>query len=361
MRNKTTLGYEQVILYYFSGTGNAKQAAIWFKTIAESSNIECSLFDISKNESPQIPTNKKILIGFFSPTHGFNFPPIMLKFLANFPKSKKQDVFFVNTRAGMKLSKLFLPGLSGATQFFSAILMKLKGFNVVGMQPLDMPSNWISVHPGLRAKVILSIADRCQKIIEKFANQILAGKKRYKALWSLPIDIAILPITVLYYLVGRFALAKTFYTTNNCTNCGLCLQKCPVQAISKVNGRMFWTYNCESCMKCISICPKSSIQVSHAYTISLWFVIIGIVSPLINRLFFDVRLLNLSTEVFLFALLEYISEMLISITIVIIMYRVFHFFLRFTFFNKLMEYTSLTKYWRGYNLEKTLKNKEVLH
>jgi len=102
-----------------------------------------------------------------------------------------------------------------------ALYLKLKGYKIVGLQPMDLPSNWISLHLGLRQKIINLIFNRCKKITKKFANKILSGKKVYKGLISLPIDLLISPISLAYYLLGRFAIAKTFVATDACNNCGL--------------------------------------------------------------------------------------------------------------------------------------------
>ena len=42
---------------------------------------------------------------------------------------------------------------------------------------------------------------------------------------------------------------------SHCTNCGLCAEKCPAQAISKDNGKVTDKSKCISCMRCVSICP----------------------------------------------------------------------------------------------------------
>jgi len=68
----------------------------------------------------------KTIVGFFSATHGFNLPHSMLKFLVRFNVLKGSDIFIGNTRAGMKLSKLFLPGLSGIALYLPAFMMFLK-------------------------------------------------------------------------------------------------------------------------------------------------------------------------------------------------------------------------------------------
>ena len=121
------------------------------------------------------------------------------------------------------MSKLFLPGLSGLAQFLPAFILRFKGFRIVGMQPLDLPSNWIILHPGLREKIVKSMFTRYKKIVRKFARRLFEGKKRYKALLSLPFDLLISPVAVGYYFIGRFFLAKTLVSTDACNSCNICI------------------------------------------------------------------------------------------------------------------------------------------
>jgi hypothetical protein len=41
---------------------------------------------------------------------------------------------------------------------------------------IDLPSNWISLHPGLADKTVLSIYERCNKITGQFAEDMFSGK-----------------------------------------------------------------------------------------------------------------------------------------------------------------------------------------
>lgn len=52
----------------------------------------------------------------------------------------------------------------------------------------------------------------------------------------------------------------------SCTNCGLCAEKCPVQAIPKTNSRETDNKKCISCMRCVSICPTHSRKVNGILT-----------------------------------------------------------------------------------------------
>lgn len=51
---------------------------------------------------------------------------------------------------------------------------------------------------------------------------------------------------------------------NKCTNCGLCADKCPAQAISKENLKITDSKKCISCMRCVVNCPQSARKVNGA-------------------------------------------------------------------------------------------------
>lgn len=51
-----------------------------------------------------------------------------------------------------------------------------------------------------------------------------------------------------------------------CTGCGLCMEKCPAQAISPENIRSADAKKCISCMRCIAVCPHSARRVNGVMT-----------------------------------------------------------------------------------------------
>lgn len=50
--------------------------------------------------------------------------------------------------------------------------------------------------------------------------------------------------------------------TKECTQCGVCAEKCPVQAIDRENPKKVEEKTCISCMRCVSVCPHSARKVS---------------------------------------------------------------------------------------------------
>jgi len=352
------LKYENLVVYYFSGTGNAKHAAEWIAQFATKKGIKSNVISIDKIPVTEIPDeSKKTLIGFCFPTHGFNVSPKMLKFIAGFPKSLNADVFLLNTRAGMKLSKLFIPGLSGIAQFLPALILLTKSYHIVGMQPLDLPSNWISLHPGLKPKVVNSIYKRCKKITYGFAEKLFNEKHSYKAFYSLPFDILIFPIAVLYYFIGRFALAKTFIANNDCNSCDLCANSCPTNSIEMHRGKPFWKFSCESCMRCMNNCPKRAIQTAHLYSFFIWYVFGSLVGGIMFNLFYNSCFSTQFHPESIFETFVYEFFQIFSYFVgIYLAYKLLSYLMRFKAFNKFINYTSFTYYgfWRRYKPPKKI-------
>ncbi|NTW26461.1 MAG: hypothetical protein HGA37_17315, partial [Lentimicrobium sp.] len=135
--------YQKVIIYYFSGTGNSKNVAVWLSQVADDKGIDSQIINIAQIDRLSIaPPEPDSLVVFISPVHGFNYPPIMLHFIMRFPKGKNK-VVLMNTRAGMLIGKFITPGLTGIAFYLSALILFIKGFSIKAILPVDMPSNWI--------------------------------------------------------------------------------------------------------------------------------------------------------------------------------------------------------------------------
>ena len=343
-------------LYYFSGTGNSKHVVDWFLDEAQQKNIEAQSIDISKlPERRKIARSEAPLLGFVSPTHGFNFPPIMFHFILHFPRSRgRQKALIVNTRAGMKLGKFFLPGLSGVAQYFTALLLLFKGYKIIGMQSIDLPSNWISLHPGLRLDVIQSIFKKLENETRQFAQKILENRTSFKALFDIIQDLALTPIAFLYYLFGRYVFAKSFIASHNCTACGLCVKECPVQAIKMIDNRPYWKHTCESCMHCMNLCPHRVIETAHGFIFLVMFLANAVILVAINKLLGTERIIHNQFDGVLGNMLIFLFNTFIYFLILIGAYRILHILLRYRFFERIVVYTSLTWYqfWRRYPFKK---------
>jgi len=354
--------WKSLYIYYISGTGNARASSYWIANEAEKHGLKTVVQQIDRLEKVNMPEkNYETLIGFAFPTHGFNAAPIMLRFIASFPQGLGREVFLLNTRAGMKLYKIFLPGLSGVALILPAFMLWMKGYRCIGFRPVDMPSNWISLHPGLRKKVIESIFNRCERIVRAFTGKILKGSKVYRGLFSLPADLLISPIALAYYAGGRFFLAKTFIASKKCNNCGLCIKECPTASIIEVNDRPYWKLSCESCMRCMNRCPERAIESAHGMTLAFWLIFTAVNTWVLLVI---VDLLRISPEKWWWWLISNILSIGGMVIITAVLYRVVHYSMAIRPIRDLIRYTSLTTlpFWRRYypnKRNKTIKDKEL--
>jgi ferredoxin len=344
--------YKNIVVYYFSGTGNARFAANRIADFAEQSNIPVQIQNIDSNNPEYLQIDKDTLLVFCFPTHGFNAPPILLRFISAFPRNKC-NVLLLNTRAGMKLFNIHTPGIGGIALWLPTIIFLLKGYNIIGWQPLDMPSNWISLHPGLRKKSIAFIKNRCEKTLEKKTKKAFSGKIILNGLYWLPIDILLIPIAIGYYFFGRFTLAKTFYANNSCTNCGLCIINCPVHAISEKSKRPYWKFKCESCMKCMNTCPEQAIETAHGFTFLLWWLVFSVIPYLIISGIEKYEVISYEKIENHYSLISNGIIFVAGLIFIFFGYEIFHQILRIKLINKIVSFTSFThyKFWRRYFLK----------
>ncbi len=347
-------GYKNLIIIYYSGTGNARRTSEWIATRAKEQGLNTFVLPFYKYlKDPPAVSDGKTLVGFCSATHGFNMPHHFLKLIFRFKAFPKSDVFIVNTRAGLKLSKLFIPGLSGLAQILPAAMLRLKGYHVVAMQPVDLPSNWISLHPGLKSTVVNSMVNHYKEKVDHFAELLLSGKRSYfPALISLPADILIMPIGLGYYFGGRFILAKSFYATDLCNDCMLCIKACPNNALVLKDNRPYWKMTCESCMHCMNFCPQRAIETNHNWFLPLLFVVGLFVNPWIAAMAMMGLEAHIPAMLFLGKWIVMILQLVITLLLFGSTYYLVHYLMHFTFFKKVMRYTSITRagFWRRYRI-----------
>mgnify|MGYP002629255081 CR=1 FL=1 len=346
--------YQNLLIIYYSGTGNAKRVSEWIGAKATEERIHAIIVPFWKFLKEPLPDlTGNTLIGFCSATHGFNLPHSFLKLIFRFRAFPGSDVFIINTRAGMKISKLFIPGLSGLAQILPAMVLWLKGYHVRAMRPVDLPSNWISLHPGLKKEVVESMVVRWKSKIDKLSGDLFKRKSSYwTALVTLPVDILLLPIAIGYELIGRYIIAKSFFATDKCNDCHLCLKACPTKSIILKDQRPFWKLTCESCMHCMNFCPQRAIETNHNILIPFLWILPVFVNPWIAS-----QIVNLTSQFVpdLLSLSPWISMTLKWVVMIILFtatYFVIHYLMHFRFLRKLMRWTTLTqfRFWRRYRI-----------
>ena len=115
-----------------------------------------------------------------------------------------------------------------------------------------------------------------------------------------------------------------------------------VSIVAYFLGNQFWTFNCESCMNCMSNCPNRAIETGHGYIGAFIYVFMSVLMGLFNK-YFGLWFFTIENS-----LLKMLIESALFVAFMGIWYRILHWLLRFKIFERLIVYTSLTKYkWWG--------------
>ena len=345
--------FRKVNLYFTSGTGNSFRAAAWLADEARVCGIPARVIPLeAARPAEEIGRGRDELVGIVTPTHGFTAPWAVLKFVFSLPRRPGVPAFVLATQGCVKLGSVFIPGASASATFIIALLLVLRGFSVRGVFSLNMPVNWIALHPPLPSRNVEAVIARARPRLSAFAARILAGRTHW---WTAGnavtfiFGILLLPISILYLALGRFFLAKIFFANPRCNGCRVCARNCPFGAIvmrGREKPRPYWTYKCESCMRCLNFCPEKAVEAGHSWAALLTYIttlpvafhflkwlggyvpgIRGLENPLITNL--------------LQLVYTYLSLFL--------SYYLFFILIRVPLVNRLFTYTTLTHLYRRYH------------
>lgn len=341
--------YKKATIYYFTGTGNSYRVASWMGETAVARGIETRIGSIgSAQPAKEIEQGAKNLLGMVFPTHGFTAPWHVIYFALRLPRRSQTHAFVTPTRAGTKIIG-FLPGLEGTAGYLIALILLLKGYQLRGVQAVDMPSNWMALHWGLHPVNVAAIIGRAQAKTTAWFGEILDGRRKFGGFIPLLLGLALIPVSLGYLIYGRFYLAKIFFTSQRCNGCGLCVNYCPTHSLTlrgKEKKLPFWSYSCESCMRCIGFCPQQAIEVSQPLAVLFAYITSVPASYyLLKWLTALIPGMNRIANYWPGTVINYIYFLLS----VFLVYRLFNWLTRIPVINKFFTYTSLTHYYRRYH------------
>ena len=348
------MNYIEAILYFYSGTGNSYRVATWMAGAARAAGAVVTVRTIgSGRASEEIGEGHGTLAVLVMPTHGFTAPWPMLRFALLLPRRRVTHAVVVATRAGAKIGSFFTPGFEGTAVFLIALILALKGYSVRGTVAIDMPSNWLTVHPGLSRDTVAGIVSRAKRRVSGFFGTILCGKRRLSGWIALLAGLPVLPISLGYLLVGRLFLSKLFFACDRCTGCGICAEHCPSRAIkmrgSGARSRPYWTFHCQSCMRCMAFCPTQAIEASHLIGVTAYLLASAIPTTVLIVWLTG----HIPAVAFLSQVLRQVLESVAVIVVLGLIYPVFHLLLKIECLNQFFTHTTLTHYYRRYREPET--------
>lgn len=336
--------FRDVVLYYFTGTGNSYRAACWLAEAARERGMSAAVRAIDAAQ-PEKETAPGQLVGLLCPTHGFTAPWAMIRFALGLPRGQGRGAFVILTRAGMMAGRVMVQGLEGSGAYLLALILALKGYRVRGSLGLDMPGSWTVVMPGQSQAAAETILKRVKPRALAFFNAILDGGTCFKGIIELVVGLVLLPLSFMYLIMGRFFLAKLFYATSACSGCGLCERSCPEKAVKMKAGRPYWTLSCESCTRCMNFCPEKAVEASYPFgAFALWIGGFPVATYLFDQLARQVtQLAGLRGPVG-----DWFIDYPYKLIVLVVLYYFFAWLMRLRLVNQVLTFITPTRFYQRY-------------
>lgn len=323
---------KRALIHYFSGTGNTYHMVNVIGDRIKQQGYEVVYQNIESENKEQL--NDFILHIFAYPIYGFGTPSIALRYI----KSLKS----VEGRKASIICSCYKNEGQSLTHVTS--ILKRKGYDVFLTDIGIYPHNWTQIANPVDEKTQRKVFEDTDNRIVELADKITDFQVSMRKCSILNLALSWF-IFIIFSLLGRRILGKTFIADSSCITCGKCKEVCPAKSIYLSKCKIKWNWKCENCQRCINICPKQSIQTSPIrlitfvlFEIAMLFFLMGI-----NQYYELSLLVNTFLYVLLFLIITFFMDISMNALEKIQIVR------------KLFEY-SYTKKYRRYMVKEFSKN-----
>ena len=237
------------IICYYSGSGNTKLACEYIK--GKTNNADFELYNIVKNEIPDF--TKYDIVGFAAFADFGAVSKIMYSFVDKMPDQNEKNAFIFNTYGAFSLKTL--------TTFDE--LVTGAGFKVQTGYSLHTPESYppmrkrgMAFDKSPKPKDMLEF-DSFISDLDSILNDIKSGKEIKKRKLKLKFTAMLMPG------FDRAQAKKDFGIQNVnkelCTECGVCFNGCPYEAITMNPKPVFNHDICAGCWYCYNHCKQKAI------------------------------------------------------------------------------------------------------
>lgn len=231
------------MVLYFSGTGNSRCIA---EKIAQISGDEllCVGERIKAHDESAITSERPFVI--VGPVYAGRLPRIVDEYLRRIELRGTNKVYFAVSCAATPWK----------TVRYAKKLCREKGLELLGFNSVVMPQGYVAAGTTQSDEV----NDRILKVSE---GKITAIAEKIRD--GMPLDdeksgLGIMSSVINPVMYSTMITAKPFYTTDACSSCGKCAQRCPLNNITLTDGRPIWGNECTHCMACIAGCPTEAVE-----------------------------------------------------------------------------------------------------
>ena len=234
-------------IYYFTGTGNSLAIA---KMIAEKIG-DCEVIRVTNKLDICEPIEADVL-GFVFPIYSWGMPVMFKDFIKKIQINKADYVFVITNYAG---------NFGNALKSFQKEMIK-KNRYLDAFCEVVMPNNYVVMGNAAPKEEAAKIVQKAKPIIDDYAQNIFNRKpvpmKKVKFAGKF-----LSAIVYSLFASNVKKSDKSFFSSDNCNGCGICVKVCPAEnIILNENKQPIWQHRCEQCHACIHWCPQRAIEFS---------------------------------------------------------------------------------------------------
>lgn len=241
------------MIFYFSGTGNS----LWIaKELGEKWNDKLISISNELNKTTdkleyELQSDEKLVFVF--PVHSWGPAVLVLRFI---------EKMILKNYTNQKIYSICVCGDNcGYTDKVLSQALKKRSFNLTETFSIQMPNNYIlmkgfGIDPENIEKSKLDAAPHLlQEIIDSIQRK---DKKEHYTAGQFPF----FKTHIVYPLFKKYVIGKnSFFATDKCISCGLCVSICPTNTIAmEKNQKPVWNKTCVQCTACIHRCPVRAIE-----------------------------------------------------------------------------------------------------
>ena len=237
------------MILYFSATGNCKYVAE--RIAAEFNDTAVS---IEKTDT-HISLSENEMLGFVTPVNWWELPVLMREFM--------QDLTVESAHTPYVIIVTTYGTTPGCTFADAKKILKGKEIELNAGFSVKMPDNWTPIFDLSDPEKVKQQTAEAEEYIDAVLDGIRKRDTGNRMQHKMPLAVKLFTDP----LLNSERKTKNFYVEDTCIGCGLCVKKCPVQAIEIMDKKPVWVKDkCALCLRCLHHCPKFAIQYGNGKT-----------------------------------------------------------------------------------------------
>jgi ferredoxin len=235
-----------IVLYYFSGTGNTEFACEKFKNYMELNNNHVNLYKIESEIFDIQNMNQADIVGIAYPIYGANIPTIINNFINTLPNNINRNVFIIST--------------VGYIDAYGPFIIKKR------LKQFGLNLRWHYVYKSIDNTAIRNVTkenldNKHQKqigLFTKFCKSIIRNTPYFNGIGPWILGGYIVRNLLRNNIISHYK--SLFVDMDVCIKCNKCINNCPTKSINYIDNKYVFMETCTTCFRCINKCPENAIK-----------------------------------------------------------------------------------------------------